>query len=110
MVAEKDLAKMFQNKDVVLMPYTDGTQSGIPNLAASYKVPVLSTDFGDVRGVIEQNKCGICLDYHLETWRNVLLETDWNKIKGSMSIKYKEVDAGYNKLLGYLYDNSSRST
>lgn len=104
-VLDADIPEMFNGKDVVIMPYFDGTQSGVPNLSASYGVPVLSTPFGDILATIKEHKCGLCQEYTPDGWVRVLRSTNWKSLSTQISIDTVSIDSKYQEILEVLVDN-----
>lgn len=105
-VLEAELPDIFADKDVVLLPYFDGTQSGIPNLSAVYGVPVLSTPFGDVAVTIDANRCGIYNEYSASEWSRILKSTDWSDLSDKIIVDTRAVDQSYVKILENYIDHS----
>lgn len=101
-INEEELFSIFSNKDFVILPYTDGTQSGVPTLSASYGVPVLTTDFGDVCSTINFFRCGICRPYDLEEWQNIIRFTNWGVLRNKISINEIEIRKTYNDIISNL--------
>lgn len=98
-VRDDQLPEVFADKDVLLLPYYDGTQSGVPNLAASYGVPVLATNFGSVKDVIAETNCGICLDFSLMSWQQILRSTDWLSASANINIDHGAIESAYANIL-----------
>ncbi|SFJ04642.1 Glycosyltransferase involved in cell wall bisynthesis [Nocardioides psychrotolerans] len=48
-VPHRDVQKYFRAADVVVLPYLEGSTSGVLKLAIAFEVPVLATDVGDIR-------------------------------------------------------------
>lgn len=48
-VPHRDVQKYFRAADVVVLPYLEGSTSGVLKLALAFGVPVLATDVGDIR-------------------------------------------------------------
>lgn len=105
-VLEAELPHIFSGKDVVLLPYFDGTQSGIPNLSAVYGVPVLSTPFGDIAVTIDANRCGIYREYSAIEWTRILTMTDWAVLGKNITIDTSAVERIYVKFLERSIDHS----
>lgn len=47
-VPHRDVQKYFRAADVVVLPYLEGSTSGVLKLALAFGVPVLATDVGDI--------------------------------------------------------------
>jgi glycosyltransferase involved in cell wall biosynthesis len=61
-VDEKDIAGIFQQADVVVLPYTAGSQSGVIPIAASFGLPVIATRVGGIPEQIEQETTGLLVE------------------------------------------------
>jgi starch synthase len=57
-IPEEEVAELFQKCSLVVLPYTIGSQSGIITLAGAFKKPVVATDIGHFREVIDDGKTG----------------------------------------------------
>ena len=104
-VQETDIPNAFSGKDVVLLPYFDGTQSGIPNLSSVYGVPVLSTPFGEISTIIDSNKCGIYHEYSALKWSQILSSTNWQVLSEQICIDSNAVHRSYVKVLESFTDH-----
>ncbi len=60
-IPDEDVEVYFKAADVLVIPYTQIFQSGVPFLAYSFGVPVIATDVGSLREDIAEGKTGfIC--------------------------------------------------
>jgi glycosyltransferase involved in cell wall biosynthesis len=57
-VPNEDVAKYYQNADVVILPYRSATQSGILNVAYGFYKPVIVTDVGGLSEFVDEGKTG----------------------------------------------------
>jgi glycosyltransferase involved in cell wall biosynthesis len=48
-VPHRDVQKYFRAADVVVLPYLEGSTSGVLKLALAFGIPVVATDVGDIR-------------------------------------------------------------
>jgi glycosyltransferase involved in cell wall biosynthesis len=55
-MTDEELAYLLKKSQLVLMPYINGSVSGILFTAAAYKKPVLTTDFGSISEYIINNQ------------------------------------------------------
>jgi D-inositol-3-phosphate glycosyltransferase len=61
-IPDEDVEVYFKAADVLVIPYTQIFQSGVPFLAYSFGVPVIATDVGSLREDIAEGKTGfICI-------------------------------------------------
>lgn len=57
-IPDEEVAYFFQKSDVIVLPYTDGSQSGIIPIAYAFKKPVVVTDVGSIAEVVEDGVTG----------------------------------------------------
>lgn len=57
-VRNEDVALYFGSADVVALPYTSATQSGIVQIAFGLNTPVITTDVGGLSEAVEDGKTG----------------------------------------------------
>lgn len=57
-ILDEEVANFFQRANVVVLPYKDGTQSGIVPIAYSFKKPVIVTNVGSIGEVVENGITG----------------------------------------------------
>jgi glycosyltransferase involved in cell wall biosynthesis len=57
-ISEEKVAGLFQTAKVIVLPYTEGTQSGIIPIAYAFKKPVVVTNVGDIPEVVDDGKTG----------------------------------------------------
>lgn len=60
-IAFEDVEKYFKAADVVVMPYLEGTTSGVLKLAMAFELPVIATNVGDFSEAL-QDEIGILID------------------------------------------------
>jgi glycosyltransferase involved in cell wall biosynthesis len=58
-IEDADVAQLFLDADVVVLPYVEASQSGVLNLAAAFGKPVIVTDVGELRASVEPNGLGL---------------------------------------------------
>jgi glycosyltransferase involved in cell wall biosynthesis len=58
-ISSQDQASMFQRASVVVLPYTDATQSGVVPVAYAYEKPVVATSVGALPECVEHEKTGL---------------------------------------------------
>ena len=51
-------AELFQRSSVLVMPYIDGSESGVTALGYGFKKPVVVTDVGSIPEAVEEGKTG----------------------------------------------------
>lgn len=59
LIPDNEVAPLFQKACVVVLPYTDGSQSGIISIAGAFKRPVVATDVGNFSEMVEDGKTGL---------------------------------------------------
>jgi D-inositol-3-phosphate glycosyltransferase len=57
-VPDKEVERYFKAADVVVIPYVQIFQSGVPFLSYSFGLPVIATDVGSLRGDIIEGETG----------------------------------------------------
>lgn len=57
-IPENEVGSFFQRATVVVLPYIEGTQTGIIPIAYAFKKPVVVTDVGSIHEVVENGKTG----------------------------------------------------
>lgn len=58
-IPDPEVAQMFLDTDVVVLPYIEASQSGVLNVAVSFGKPVIVTDVGELRSTVEPNRLGL---------------------------------------------------
>lgn len=58
-VEDRETAQLFLDADMVVLPYSEASQSGVLNLAAAFGKPVIVTDVGELRATVEPNRLGL---------------------------------------------------
>lgn len=58
-VEDREVAQLFLDADVVVLPYAEASQSGVLNLAAAFGKPLIVTDVGELRDTVEPNRLGL---------------------------------------------------
>ena len=53
------MSTYFTKADLVVLPYTSATQSGVIPVAAAFGVPVIASDVGGLAEQLDQGACGI---------------------------------------------------
>jgi starch synthase len=57
-IADEEVPNLFQRAKIIVLPYIEGTQSGIIPIAYSFKKPVVVTDVGSIPEVVDNGKTG----------------------------------------------------
>ncbi len=57
-IPDDEVAQYFQKAAVVVLPYIDGTQSGVIPIAYSFGKPVVVTDVGSIAEAVDEGKTG----------------------------------------------------
>ncbi len=57
-IPDEDVERYFKSADVVVIPYTEIFQSGVPFLAFSFGLPVIATDVGSLREDVIDGQTG----------------------------------------------------
>ncbi|HZK71183.1 MAG TPA: glycosyltransferase family 4 protein [Clostridia bacterium] len=57
-IPDEHVAELFQRASVVVLPYIEGSQTGIIPIASSFKKPAISTNVGSIPEIIEDGVTG----------------------------------------------------
>jgi len=57
-IPDLEVSSFFQRAKVVVLPYIEGTQTGIIPIAYAFKKPVVATDVGDIPEMVDNGKTG----------------------------------------------------
>jgi glycosyltransferase involved in cell wall biosynthesis len=57
-IKDKDVPLFFCASDLVIQPYKTATQSGVTQIAFYFEKPMLVTDVGGLREIVQDGKCG----------------------------------------------------
>ncbi|MCX6154159.1 MAG: glycosyltransferase [Candidatus Kapabacteria bacterium] len=60
-IPDNEVNEFFSASDVCVLPYRTATQSGIVGVSYNFELPVISTDIGGLKEVIEPYNCGIVI-------------------------------------------------
>lgn len=58
-ISEEEIAALFNQASILLLPYTSGSQSGVLPIAASYGLPVIATDVGGISEQVVHENTGL---------------------------------------------------
>jgi alpha-maltose-1-phosphate synthase len=58
-IANSEVAEIIENSDIVVLPYTSASQSGVLALAFGFGKPVVATDTGSIGEILEHGKTGL---------------------------------------------------
>jgi len=61
-VPDLNVKYFFSASDIVVLPYSDATQSGIIQIAYHYDKPVIATDVGGLAEVVRNNETGLIIE------------------------------------------------
>ncbi|MDO8727134.1 MAG: glycosyltransferase family 4 protein [Candidatus Methanoperedens sp.] len=57
-IPDEEVPSFFQRAKIVVLPYIEGTQTGIIPIAYAFKKPVIVTDVGSIPEIVENGKTG----------------------------------------------------
>ncbi|MCK5641048.1 MAG: glycosyltransferase family 4 protein, partial [Gammaproteobacteria bacterium] len=60
-IPNNQVANLFENSDIVVLPYIMATQSGVLPLAFGFGKPVIATDTGSISEILEHGKTGLLI-------------------------------------------------
>lgn len=58
-IDDAEVAQLFTDADIVVLPYTEASQSGVLNVAAAFGKPIIVTDVGELRATVTPNRLGL---------------------------------------------------
>ena len=58
-IEDIEVAQLFLDADLVVLPYTEASQSGVLNVAAPFGKPLIVTDVGELRASVEGSRMGL---------------------------------------------------
>lgn len=58
-IPDEEIPMLFNKADIVVLPYIDSTQSGIPHIAYAFKKPVIATNTGALSDIVLDGKTGL---------------------------------------------------
>lgn len=58
-VEDREVAQLLLDADLVVLPYTEASQSGVLHLATTFARPIVVTDVGELRATVEPNGLGL---------------------------------------------------
>ncbi|MDZ4058745.1 MAG: glycosyltransferase, partial [Bacteroidales bacterium] len=62
-IPDGEVPLFFSCADVVVLPYRSATQSGISAISYHFGVPIITTDVGGLKEIIEKQGTGIVVEY-----------------------------------------------
>lgn len=63
-IKDEEVPSFFQRAQIVILPYIEGTQTGIIPIAYAFKKPVIVTDVGSIPEVVDEGKTGFIVPAH----------------------------------------------
>jgi glycosyltransferase involved in cell wall biosynthesis len=93
-ILDEEVAELFERASIVVLPYTEASQSGIIPIAYAFKKPVVVTDVGSISEVVEDGITG----YIIPPKNTEYLAKSIIKILQDKSKKYNMGLKAYSKL------------
>lgn len=87
-IADEEVPNFFQRSNFVILPYIEGTQTGIIPIAYAFKKPVIVTDVGSIPEVVENGKTGFIVPHknELELEKAIMKLLQNDDLRKSMGI------------------------
>jgi len=109
-IPDDKVAECFQRASFVVMPYTDATQTGVAQIACSFKKPVIATNVGSLPEVVLDKKTGIIVEpknsEQLAAAIKKLLEyPETAKELGNAGYKFIQEEYDWKKIARKLYES-----
>jgi D-inositol-3-phosphate glycosyltransferase len=57
-IKDSEVSLFFSAADLVVQPYRSATQSGVTQIASYFEIPMVVTDVGGLREIVQDGKCG----------------------------------------------------
>lgn len=61
-ISDQEVSTFFSASDVSVLPYKSATQSGITSIAFHFELPVIATDVGGLKEIVQPGKYGLITD------------------------------------------------
>jgi glycosyltransferase involved in cell wall biosynthesis len=102
-IPDEEVPNFFQRAKVIVLPYTEGTQTGIIPIAYAFKKPVVVTNIGSIHEVVENGKTGFIVPPRDENAladaiTNLLKNDELRKQMGENAYKKMEDELSWNNI------------
>ena len=102
-IEDEIVAKLFQRASVVVMPYVEGSQSGIIPIAYSFKKPIVVTNVGSIPEVVDDGITGFIVPPKdvialKEAILTILSNNDLRKKMGQKGYKKMREELSWNNI------------
>ena len=102
-IPDEEVNEFFQRASVVVLPYIDGSQTGIIPIAYSFKKPVVVTDVGSIPEVVDDGKTGYVVpprnsEALAEAIVKLLKDDELRKKMGENAYRKMEKDLSWDKI------------
>jgi glycosyltransferase involved in cell wall biosynthesis len=116
-IPDNEVARLFDRAAVVVLPYTDASQSGVIPVAYSFKKPVIATNVGSLPEVIDHGKTGFIIPTHnsellAESAITLLSDASLRKNMGENAYKKMKLELSWDSnadLLNKIYSELIRA-
>ena len=102
-VPDENVASYFQRASVVVLPYTEGTQTGIIPIAYAFKKPVVVTNVGSIPEVVEDGVTGFIVpskdsDALADAIVKILKDDDLRRRMGENAYRKMKEDLSWDRI------------
>ena len=102
-IPNEKVGELFQKSSVVVLPYIEGSQTGIIPIAYAFKKPVVATDVGSIPEIIENGKTGYVvpprnIEKLSEAIVKILIDKQKRKIMGENGYKKMQEELSWDKI------------
>src|SRR5690606_32283049 len=93
-LTNEEIVKLIEESDMVVLPYTSASQSGIPMTVYSFNKPIVASNIDGLSEVIDHLKTGILVDQlsgqsFADSIEKLILDKELkNKMKENIANKY----------------------
>jgi len=99
-IKDSEVSLFFSVADLVVQPYKSATQSGVTQIAFHFEKPMLVTDVGGLREIVNDGKCGYVVQPEPEYITGAILDYFENKRKSAFTegVKLEKAKFAWDKM------------
>jgi glycosyltransferase involved in cell wall biosynthesis len=109
-VSDEKVSEYFQRCSFIVMPYTDATQTGVVQVAYSFKKPVIATNVGSLPEVVIDGKTGTVIEAKnsqelVQAINTMLKNPSETKKKGQAAYQFMKKELDWKKIAKMLWED-----